>query len=119
MKPRHAAALALLGCSIAARSLAVAGTVSTSQPNARNPSSNLETRKERFRKCSQRQIEVYYRGVPKQEREKMTVEGGASWAVKECAKYITKEERDCAAHAKYGYQIGDPFRCEVPDNSAN
>jgi hypothetical protein len=116
MKPRHAAALALVGCLIAVPSFAAP------QPNARNPSSNLETRKERFRKCSRHQVEVYYRGVPKQDRG--TEEAGEALAVDKCAKYITKEEQDCADHAKYGYQIGNPFRCEdhpalVPDSPAN
>jgi hypothetical protein len=61
-------------------------------------------------------MEVYYRGVPKEEIERGTVEGGTVWAVQKCAKYLTKEEQDCAAHAKYGYQISNPFRCsDHPD----
>lgn len=115
MKPRHAAALALVGCLIAVPSLAIAETVPSPQPNARSSSSSLETRKERFRKCSRYQLEVYYRGVPNKQRG--TEEAGIAWSVRKCGKYLTKEEQDCAAHAKYAYQFGDPFRCA--DDLAN
>jgi hypothetical protein len=76
--------------------------------NAGTPLGNLKARKEAFAKCQKREVEVFYRNVTDRGNE----EGGRDWATQACAKYLTKEEIECADSAQYGVQIGDPFRCE-------